>query len=344
MSEPFTVNATNWHEKAEELHRACSERLSVQYNSSSSFRRHRRYQWDEGLQRWAWVLGEVGAAYEPLEAGANLQTWVFWAQLQAVPKYSRPWPGASSHPAWLNPAGGVVFSSDWGAPWGRGFFQWCGGGLYRSATDYGFRRCVELDEAGAPVFIEHQASATSYGQMQAGDIIGPWIIEDLLSYYVKCVAQNCERNEASSGLLWGVNIAPREAPIDYEADVAALIDASVSAAPPLSSPRCSWGLTLYEDDSVSPKLYNASFSAGQVSVSYNPDPTAGTPFVSGTGGGGSSVAGDLPAWPETNAQLLVHPNYERLDGAGFVRTTCSDEGPLVSSYVEPHVFFDFTNG
>ena len=45
--------------------------------------------------------------------------------------------------------------------------------MYTSAEDYGFRRCTGVDENGDFVFTR--------GSAQAGDILGEWIVEDVLS-------------------------------------------------------------------------------------------------------------------------------------------------------------------
>ena len=57
------------------------------------------------------------------------------------------------------------------------FCRYCGGSMWDSDTvgEYGFRKCVEMDSSGQPIFTR--------GNIEEGDILGYWLAEDLILCY-----------------------------------------------------------------------------------------------------------------------------------------------------------------
>ncbi|MDD3276075.1 MAG: hypothetical protein PHP93_03380 [Kiritimatiellales bacterium] len=171
MNDPFTISGENWQqiEKLEEIRLAYSERckFSGQYG-------WQKYVWKDGWYQW--VQGD-GSEADRLQnnipahgKGFNLQTLNFWSAIQVF--FTRV-----ESMAWLNDAyqqtQHVTFKQ---------FCQRAGGGLYTSETDYGFRRVIEYDDDKNPVFrrlfMEGEGAYENY--MEPGDIIGPWVLEDIL--------------------------------------------------------------------------------------------------------------------------------------------------------------------
>lgn len=176
MNDPFTINGSNFQtmEKLEELRRAYSER------SKFAGLGWKKYIWmPEGAYQW--VDGD-GTENDTLQSntpshgkGFNLQSAEFWIWPQVL------FVGIESY-AWLE--------DDYQKPSGVTFREFCeraGGGLYSPATDekpeeWGFRRVTEYGEDGKPIFIRcNDLSGVNF--VSPGDILGYWLIEDLISAY-----------------------------------------------------------------------------------------------------------------------------------------------------------------
>ncbi|GAF74832.1 unnamed protein product, partial [marine sediment metagenome] len=161
MSVPFTVNGTNWREldKLEEIRLGFSERNQAQGYSP--------LKWDGTF----WGSGDGTSAdtlqnNEPV-GGYAMPSAIFFAVIhdEAVSFAAKPW--VSSEPYDLNdPPDKLAFGSF------HDFCEYCGGTLYTSPTDYGWRRAVDATDIDNPTFIR--------GYARGGDILGPWLIEDIV--------------------------------------------------------------------------------------------------------------------------------------------------------------------
>ena len=219
MSTPFTIDGTNWQEKAEELRLAFSER-----------RRHRvlglnmRYAYQEDTKRWEWDENGDGTENDVLPAGANIQTINFWAFMQTqlmgyqiyvtvFPADTETWTLAIDEPvrspgSWLHAC------------------QLLGGSFYTDDTDYGWPRAAELDEDGNPVMTR--------GVMQAGDIIGEWIITSLVEMMstMKYINHSIKKTEIASWSIIASVYWPSGIITDYEAAYARLLTILNDEDPP----------------------------------------------------------------------------------------------------------------
>lgn len=159
----FTIisdGVVNWQEKADELRLAYSDAI----NGRGALG-HRKYVYYEGSWSWRYASGSI-----PLSGGENLQSESFWyAQHNLF--YSN---GVTGFTAYY--PGPDYWDWDVQGPWPvELLFERIGGELYTDSDNFGFRKCNELDDDGNPIFTR--------GYFEAGDYIGPWIIEDLINAY-----------------------------------------------------------------------------------------------------------------------------------------------------------------
>jgi hypothetical protein len=197
MSTPFTLNHDNFQtlEKLEELRLAFSERY---YACNGKFR---KYVWQDNTYRW--VDGD-GTASDTLQntmptiadlpVGHNLQAVAFYRGIQDF----------------INDGGAVA--DDWPrlikfarpdaetAPFFEtidAFFQTVGGDLYTSAEDFGLRRSVETNPDGSPIMVR--------GLAEPGDILGPWLIDDLIACLSAITATRVFYKPTDDGTRWGLH-------------------------------------------------------------------------------------------------------------------------------------------
>jgi len=219
MSTPFTVDGTNFQalEKLEELRLAYSERVytalprTAQSSVSVSVPLyknagvagstinytppygHQRYVWDAVSKEWTWETGD-GLAGDSVPSGVNIQAYRFFNEMQKVvacecwrfAKFGEsPYNSDEARPeGYYNYAiADIAFSPNFEnfSPYyhaeGQGcekFFQYAG--LWEDADNWGFRRAVTTSD-GVPVI--------GRGFFEPGDILGSWIIEDLVCAFEK---------------------------------------------------------------------------------------------------------------------------------------------------------------
>jgi len=153
MSEPFTIDGSNWQEKAEELRLAFSERSRVISGWKAFI-----YLFGE----WTWFTGPEDT---PIQGGENLQAESFWNGLQAgieslagvKSTYGFDFTGADT----------LYTYGDSDEPW-LDFCRDVGGLLYESDEDYGWPKLSEFDEEGEPVYTRGRFAVLDY---ISGDMI-----------------------------------------------------------------------------------------------------------------------------------------------------------------------------
>lgn len=198
MSVPFTIDQNDvgsWQEGAEELRLAYSER---NHAASLVSPQYKKFEWhktadatettpEQGFYRW--VTGD-GTDADKLPDRTNLQSWIFWFWMQnfyqgSVGNFVPV--DATLAGKTLGQRNDVKFAS-----W-LDFCEKVGGGLYDDSDPlnikYGWRRMVtyQEDESGDPIYLR--------GLHQEGDLIGPWIVEDMV-----LAANNFVRMMEISGL------------------------------------------------------------------------------------------------------------------------------------------------
>ena len=169
MSIPFTINAENWQQKAEELRLAYSERYCANAQSASKYR---KFVWREtdavtgaGIWEWQDSTGGTGDVLGADGRPVNLQAASFWRGMQDFIEtyFIRVLDPAVDYTG----ADEVGFNASTFAE----FCEYVGGAMYTSADDYGFPRAGELDESGTPILLR--------GKHEEGAYIGAWLIDSL---------------------------------------------------------------------------------------------------------------------------------------------------------------------
>lgn len=197
MSEPFTLTGRNFQtlEKLEELRLAFSERY---YACNGRFRKYvwqdNTYQWVDGDGTAADSLQSTRPTIANQPAGHNLQAIAFFRGIQDFINdggaASDDWPRLikfAIRDAEASPFFETIES----------FFQAVGGDLYRSADDFGLRRAVDLAQNGSPVIVR--------GLCQTGDILGPWLIDDLIACLSAITATRVFYDPTDDGTRLGIH-------------------------------------------------------------------------------------------------------------------------------------------
>jgi len=197
MSTPFTLNHDNFQtlEKLEELRLAFSERY---YACTGKFC---KYVWQDNTYRW--VDGD-GTASDTLQntmptitdqpVGHNLQAVAFYRRIQDFINdggaVADDWPRLikfASPDAETSPFFETI----------EAFFQTVGGDLYTSAEDFGLRRAADTAPDGSPVIVR--------GLAEPGDILGPWLIDDLIACLSAITATRVFYKPTDDGTRWGLH-------------------------------------------------------------------------------------------------------------------------------------------
>jgi hypothetical protein len=222
MSSAFSVTKDNFQQaaKMEELRRAFSERVRTNvarvdplppgscYSIGAGYL-HKTdgvpspaflYDPAWGYQRFSeiagvgqWLQGD-GTSADVLPAGIKIQKPTLISRMQEViactchihTKDKDDLSAGTQIRFGLTPGGGC-----------EEFFQYVGGGLYTNTNNWGFRRAFITDETGAPVMTR--------GFAQPGDILGPWIIEDLVACFQNWTTTICGFDGRSIGPGFGNN-------------------------------------------------------------------------------------------------------------------------------------------
>lgn len=197
MSDPFTLTSLNFQtlEKLEELRLAFSERY---YACNGKFRKYvwqdDTYQWVDGDGTAADILQNTLPTIDGQPVGHNLQAVAFYRGIQDFINdggaTANDWPKLikfSIPDAETSPFFETI----------EPFFQAVGGDLYTSAEDFGLRRAVDVDAQGTPVIVR--------GLAVPGDILGPWLIDDLIACLSSITATRVFYKPTDDGTRWGLH-------------------------------------------------------------------------------------------------------------------------------------------
>lgn len=234
MSEPFTITRDNWRQadKLEELHRAASEREAVWSDRQNSFLIYFCQEWEEGGVKhyhtgWGVHPDQGYHSLFPITEGIGqsenpiIQSAEFFSGMQLV----RQGHYDAGVPWYIGDAGNLDTPDWWAAASAEN-----GGVNFVDYENYGYRRCTEMDAEGNPVF--------QFGKMEPGDIIGYWIIEDLLTSFKHMTKFRPESSSTSfsatrfsSGQMEPVSSSdPEVSGPDYEATYA-LLKGNITSEP-----------------------------------------------------------------------------------------------------------------
>lgn len=181
MSVPFTISKDNYWQldKMEELRLALSERYAFVMPTEGAAE-YRSYSIVDGA--YSWIKGndsvdDTLGANEPLK-GFNLQAYTFYNEQQIAIQdelvFLYAYPDSSYYDIDADIYDFVDFKIDVSFKSFLEFCKYCGGTLYTSDEDYGWRRVSEITD-GEPVF--------SRGAAEIGDYLGGWLVEDLVLAY-----------------------------------------------------------------------------------------------------------------------------------------------------------------
>jgi len=183
MSVPFTITKDNWQQidKLEELRLAYSER-SVVFTGN-----HRRYIWNPTSAIYEWKDGD-GTAADKLQNNLpdhgkkfNAQCVAFFRGIQdfvlgycgnAARSLTDDLTGSPSVPSGYYSYLNFLYYGEANAS--KEFFRAAGGGLFVDENTFGFRRATGAANENGKLII-------SRGAAQEQDVLGAWIIDDLLT-------------------------------------------------------------------------------------------------------------------------------------------------------------------
>lgn len=352
MSTPFTIvaDAYSWHEKAEELRLAMSERHYVTRGT------WKRFQWrvtgeDTGI--WEWTDGD-GSASDVLPEGVNLQAESFWYGLQeALEDLKYYFAERDVNYDGMDGVGLYAYRQGSEDLW-KTLCRHLGGVLWESETLYGWPRSAEKDEDGNLV--------VARGRHEENDYIFSDLINAILlvlnntmsilnptgrTHVGNVSSKNGKRwANADQATAWNSAWADTSNGVTSDTGVSncyARVDAFETSYPPLWQYRInvsgSGGSVTLDETALSPSIVSWDYygwaSSGSVDLlgALIPATTIGKAARWETGkpaGGTTNVYGASNGWGDVPITAPI--------GAGAEETLTHS----VETYVIAH--FDFTNG